>query len=122
MVIFSDDDVSPMHYKELESKAGVESYTINYPSKEYDIEGNFLEVEMTVRVYVPYLIFARKKIASGVITYRITKFLTGKIEVSQKNRTINFDDNKNAIVSTQNSTRLNVNLHDPHGKFNNDLF
>ena len=62
MGLFLDDDVSPMHYKELESNDGFEKYTINYPSKEYDIEGNFLEVEMTVRVYVPYLIFARKKL------------------------------------------------------------
>ena len=112
-----DDDVSPMHFKELQSDDGVQTYTINYPHDEYQIEGNVLEVEMTIRVYVPFLFVTRKKIASDTITYQITKSLNGKLVVSQTNRTIKFDDNKSAIVSTQNITKLTVDLHDPHGNF-----
>lgn len=106
-----------MHFNELESDDGVKTYIISYPHKEYQIEGNVLEIEMTIRVYVPFLFVTRKKIASGTITYQITKSLNGKIDVSQTNRTINFDDNKSAIISTQNNTKFNVDLWDPHGNF-----
>ena len=105
-----------MHYNEFESKDGTQTNTIAYPYKEYENERNVLVVEMTVRVYIPFLILARKKIASGVIRYRITKSLNGKIDVTQTNRTLHVDKYKHSIVSTQNITRFNVNLHVPHGK------
>ena len=115
-IFISVDDESPLHYNEYESKNGTQTNTINYPYREYENEGNFLVVEMTVSVYVPFLIFARKKIASGVIRYRITKALNGKIDVTQTNLTLHVDKDNYSIVSTQNITRFNVNLHVPHGK------
>ena len=109
------DDVSPIHYHEFKSKDGMQTNTISYPYKEYDIEGNVFEIVMTVRVYETYSIFFRKIIATGTIRYDITKSLNGKLDVTQTNRTINVDEDKYSIVSTQNITKLNVGLHDPHG-------
>ena len=114
------DDVSPIHYHEFKSKDGMQTNTIDYPYKEYDIEGNVFEIVMYVRVYVPkvyvpHLIIARQRIASGKIRYNITKSLNGKLDITQINRTINMDEDKYSIVSTQNITKLNVDLHDPHG-------
>ena len=109
------DDVSPIHYREFKTKDGMQTNTISYPYKEYDIEGNVFEIVMTVRVYVTQFIFYRKKIATGQIRYSITKSLNGKLDVTQINRTINIDEDKYSIVSTQNITKLNVDLHDPHG-------
>ena len=108
------DDVSPIHYHEFTSKDGIQTNTIDYPYKEYDIEGNVFEIVMTVRVHVTRR-FYRKKIATGKIRYNITKSLNGKIDVTQINRTINIDEDKYSIVSTQSITKLNVDLHDPHG-------
>ena len=109
------DDVSPMHYKELTSNDGMQTATFDYPYKEYDIEGNVFEIAMTVMVYETKSIFWRKKIATGTIRYNITKSLNGKIDVTQVNRTISTDEDKYSIVSTQNITKLNVDLYDPHG-------
>ena len=113
-MFFLVDDVSPIHYHEFKTKDSTQTFTIDYPYKEYDIEGNVFEIVMTVMVHVIH-IFYRKKIATGTIRYNITKNLNGKLDVSQVNRTISIDEDKYSIVSTQNVTKLNVDLHDPHG-------
>ena len=114
-VTFIDDDTSPMHYKELESKDGEANYTLSYSSKNYGYYG-MINVEMTVRVFVPWIPWiSRKEIGFDKINYRITKSLVGHINVTQPNRTIRFDG-ANAIVSTLNTTTLEVIFHDPHGK------
>ena len=111
-----DDNTSPMHYTEVSSKNAVATYTLKYPSWEYEPPGNFMTVEMSIRVFVPWIPWiSRKEIAFEKINYNITKSLNGHLDVIQSNRTINYDGNT-ALVSTLNYAKLDVNFSDPHGR------
>ena len=118
MLSILDDDTSPMHFTELESPDGAESYTLRYPSRHYEPLAQPIDrmnVEMTVRVFIPWIFWSRREIAYDKINYNITKSLNGQLDVSQINRTIRFDDYNRAIVSASNSTKFTVTLDDPHG-------
>ena len=115
LFLFSDDDTSPMHYTELESRDGKANYTVSYPSYHYG-HRDIMKVMMTVRVFVPWIPYiSRKEIAYDQIEYHITKSLNGRIRVTQPNRDIKYI-NSRAVVSTLNMTKLEVNFHDPNGK------
>ena len=115
LILFSDDDTSPMHYTELESKDGKANYTVSYPSYHYG-HRDIMKVMMTVRVFVPWIPYiSRKEIAYDQIEYHITKSLNGRILVTQPDRDIKYI-NSRAVVSTLNMTKLEVNFHDPNGK------
>ena len=115
LFLFLDDDTSPMHYTELESKDGKANYTVSYPSYHYG-HRDIMKVMMTVRVFVPWIPYiSRKEIAYDQIEYHITKSLNGRILVTQPDRDIKYI-NSRAVVSTLNMTKLEVNFHDPNGK------
>ena len=96
------------------SKNGFVEYMITYPSRVYG-NPNVFNVQMSVRVFVPWMPWMRKEIAFDKVNFQITKSLNGYMNVTQTNRTLKTKDNQ-AIVSTTNNTKFEVKLHDPHGK------
>jgi hypothetical protein len=110
-----DDNTSPMHYTEVNSKEGVATYTLKYPSWEYEPRGSLMTVEMSVRVFVAWIPWiSRREIAFDKIKYNITKSLNGHLDVTQSNRSIHYKGGR-AVVSALNYTKLTVNFSDPHG-------
>ena len=104
-----------MHYTEVTSKVGVATYTLKYPSWEYEPRGSLMTIEMSVRVFVPWIPWiSRREIAFDKINYNITKSLNGHLDVTQSNRTIHYKGQR-AVVSALNYTKLTVNFSDPHG-------
>ena len=111
--VFLDDDASPIHVDEEETKLGTANYTIKYPSRDYSSR----RYTMTVRVYAKYGIFGRRhEIAYDYVDYDITKQLNGKMSVIQGKKAMKEGKN-GAIISTNQTTKIEIDLYDPHCKF-----
>ena len=108
---FLDDDASPIHIQEVETESGIVNYTLKYPSRDYSSR----YYSMTVRVFNKWAFGRRQEIAYDNIRYRITKQLNGEMKVTQSSRTI-VEAEKGAIISTNTSTKVEINLYDPHCK------
>ena len=103
-IIFSGDNASPAHFREELTDETTSNITLVYSSKRY--EGS--TYKMTVMAYVVVGIF-REELATAFMEFQITKSLNGKVNVNQRSQI----KNNPVLVSNENKTEIQVQLHDP---------
>lgn len=101
-----NDDASPGHGEEQNTRHTVSNWTLTYGSKKYEEH----QYTMTVRVYTDVTFF-REKLAQATLKFAITKTLNGRLIVNQ-------NGSHDHIVASTKDVTLKVDIHDPEGFLN----